>query len=90
MEITPEMFWGLFLVSIVITLVAQLLVKTRYNKYKKIPNQMGMTGQAVARNILDQNGLYNVQITMVQRELGDNYNPSNKTVNLSPEVFSRK
>ena len=46
-----------------------------------------MTGQAVARNILDQNGLYNVQITMINRELGDNYNPTNKTVNLSPEVF---
>lgn len=87
MEVTPEMFWGLFFISIIITFVAQMLVKSRYNKYKQIPNNKGMTGQAVARNILDQNGLYNVQITMVNRELGDNYNPTNKTVNLSPEVF---
>ena len=77
----------LFIVSFLITLVAQLLVKSRYKKYKQIPNSIGMTGQAVARNILDRNGITNVEICMTNKELGDNYNPSNKTVNLSPEVF---
>lgn len=87
MELSSEMFWLLFIISLFITLIAQLLVKSRYNKYKQIPNNIGMTGQAVARNILDRNGLSHVQINMVKNELGDNYNPSNKTVNLSPEVF---
>lgn len=77
----------LFGISFLITMGAQLLVKSRYNKYKKVPNNIGMTGQAVARNILDRNGITNVEIYMTNKELGDNYNPTNKTVNLSPEVF---
>ena len=82
------MIWILFFISIGITLIAQLLVKSRYNKYKQISNNVGMTGEQVARSILDSNGLHNVQILQVDRELGDNYNPSNKTVNLSPAIYS--
>ena len=81
-------FLILFLVSFGITLIAQLLVKSRYNKYKQIANKVGMTGEQVARNILNNNGLQNVQILQIDRELGDNYNPSNKTVNLSPAIFN--
>ena len=85
--LTTGMFWILFLISVGITLIAQILVKSRYNKYKKIANNVGMTGEQVARTILDNNGLQNVQVLMIDKELGDNYNPSNKTVNLSPEVY---
>ncbi|MBQ9267854.1 MAG: zinc metallopeptidase [Clostridia bacterium] len=81
------MFWILFFVSIGITLVAQLLVKSRYNKYKQVANHAGMTGAEVARRILDNNGLQNIDIYRIEKELGDNYNPTKKSVNLSPEIF---
>ncbi len=77
----------IFVVSIIITLVAQGLVSSRYNKYKKVPNAIGMTGENVARNILDANGLYDVAVVPVAGNLSDNYNPSNRTVNLSEEIF---
>ncbi len=83
------LLWILFFISVGITLLAQLLVKSRYNKYKQIENNVGMTGEEVARRILDNNGLQNVQICRIDKELGDNYNPTNKTVNLSPDVCSR-
>ena len=77
----------IFVVSIIITLVAQGLVSSRYNKYKKVPNAIGMTGENVARNILDANGLYDVAVVPVAGNLSDNYKPSNRTVNLSEEIF---
>ena len=82
------MLWILFFISVGITLLAQLLVKTRYNKYKQIENKIGMSGEEVARRILDNNGLQNVQICRIDKELGDNYNPTNKTVNQDKENYS--
>jgi len=80
-------YYLIFLVSIIVTLIAQGLVSSRYNKYKKVPNAIGMTGENVARNILDANGLQDVAVVPVAGNLSDNYNPSNRTVNLSEDIF---
>lgn len=80
-------YYLIFFISIIITAIAQGLVSSRYNKYKKVPNQIGMTGENVARNILDGNGLYDVAVVPVKGNLSDNYNPKTRTVNLSEDIF---
>lgn len=82
-----EYYYLIFFISILITAIAQLLVSSRYGKYKKVPNEIGMTGENVARNILDENGLQDVAVVPVKGNLTDNYNPSTRTVNLSEEIF---
>jgi Zn-dependent membrane protease YugP len=56
-------------------------------EYSKIPVNYGMTGKDVAEKMLRDNGIYDVKVTMVPGELTDNYNPVNKTVNLSEGVY---
>lgn len=80
-------YYLIFFISIIITSVAQMLVSSRYSKYKKVPNQIGMTGENVARNILDDNGLQDVAVVPVKGNLSDNYNPKTRTVNLSEDIF---
>lgn len=80
-------YYLIFILSIVITAIAQAMVSSRYNKYKKVPNEIGMTGENVARNILDGNGLNDVAVVPVKGNLSDNYNPKTRTVNLSEDIF---
>lgn len=80
-------YYLILIISVVITGIAQALVSSRYGKYKKVPNEIGMTGENVARNILDQNGLHDIAVVPVKGNLSDNYNPSIRTVNLSEEIF---
>ena len=48
----------------------------------------GLTGKEVAEKMLRENGIYDVKVTSVKGFLSDHYNPANKTVNLSPEVYN--
>ena len=57
---------------------AQMKVQSAYSRYKKIPNSKGMTGAQIAREILDSEGLYNIQIFEVKGNLSDHYNPGKK------------
>lgn len=79
---------GYLLVAIgsIIMIFAQIKVNSAYSKYEKIANSRGITGAMVAREILDRNGLSDVQIKCVNRRLSDHYNPGNKTVNLSQGI----
>lgn len=77
----------LVVIGFIITLIAEIGVKGSYNKYKKISASKMITGKEVARKILDANGLEDVQINEVAGTLSDHYNPSNKTVNLSTDVY---
>lgn len=77
----------IIIASLVITLGAQAYIDSMYNKTKKIIINKGMTGADIARLILDKNGLQDVKINESSGILSDHYDPRNKTVNLSPEVF---
>lgn len=63
-------------------------VKSKFEKYSKVPLASGMTGREVAEKMLHDNGIYNVQVTCTQGFLTDHYNPANNTVNLSEAVYS--
>lgn len=76
----------LVFIGSIIMLYAQIKVNGAYSRYKRVPNSRGITGAMVAREILDQNGLRDVQINAVSGKLSDHYNPRNKTINLSSEI----
>jgi Zn-dependent membrane protease YugP len=62
-------------------------LKSKFNQYSNIFLASGMSGKEVAERMLKENGIYDVQVISVQGFLSDHYNPMNKTVNLSPEVY---
>ena len=81
--------WTYILVIIAcgITLLAQIKVNSSYSKYKQISSGKGITGREVARKILDQHGLQNVEVKEVAGTLTDHYDPTNKIVNLSTDIY---
>jgi len=81
---------GIFLVSLLfvgISLIVSMILKGKFSKYSKIPLANGMSGKEVAEKMLRENGIYDVKVTASQGFLSDHYNPLNKTVNLSQEVY---
>lgn len=82
---------GSYLIYIALLMIipiwAQSRVKSTYKKYSKKATSSQMTGAEVARKILDDNGLYDVQIGQVKGTLSDHYNPRNKVINLSEGIF---
>ncbi len=81
------MYYIFLLVTLVITLSSQAYIKSVYNKTRKIKANSGMTGEEVALRILDVNGLNNVKVVEIDGELSDHYDPKNKVVRLSSDVF---
>ena len=81
------MHYGILLIALAITLLAQLFVTSTYNKFLRKNNSTGISGLEAARKILDKNGLTNVKVVMSAGLMGDHYNPQTKTVNLSQEVY---
>jgi Zn-dependent membrane protease YugP len=82
---------GIMLVSLIfigISFVVSMILKSKFAKYGKIPLANGLSGKEVAEKMLKENGIYDVQVTASQGFLSDHYNPINKTVNLSPEVYN--
>src|SRR5690606_5838926 len=82
---------GILLLSLLfvgISMVVSGILKSRFNKYSKVPLRSGFSGKEVAERMLQENGIYDVTVTSVNGFLSDHYNPANKTINLSPEVFS--
>lgn len=77
-------------IIIIIPLIADIGVKSSYNKYLKIANKKEMTGQEVARQILDKNGLQSVYVVATDGYLTDHYDPTRKTVRLSKAVYEGK
>jgi Zn-dependent membrane protease YugP len=67
-----------------------MVLKSKFQSYAKIPLANGLTGREVAEKMLRENGIYDVKVTSVDGFLSDHYNPANKTVNLSPEVYNGK
>jgi len=66
---------------------AQLKVKSAFNKYSKIKSYVGMTGAEVARRMLNNTGLSQVQVEEVSGFLTDHYDPGKKVLRLSQSVY---
>lgn len=82
-----DIFYILTLVLFVVSLIMSGIVKSRYKKYAKQHTRNGMTGAMAADRILRSNGISDVTIVQTGGTLTDNYNPTDKTLNLSPAVY---
>jgi Zn-dependent membrane protease YugP len=63
-------------------------LRSKFREYSQVPLSSGLTGKQVAEKMLRDNGIYDVQVISVDGFLSDHYNPENKTVNLSPDVYA--
>jgi Zn-dependent membrane protease YugP len=63
-------------------------LKSKFERYSRIPIPRGMTGKEVAQKMLRDNGIFDVQVISTNGHLTDHYNPTTKTVNLSENVYS--
>ncbi len=84
----------LFLLFIIPTMIlgfiVQSSVKSKFNKYSRVPTARGLTGAQAAREILDTNGLYDVRIEEARGgQLSDHYDPRTRVLRLSPDVARR-
>ena len=77
----------LMLVIAVISFAVQWRFKSKFKQYSEMPLASGMSGKDIAEKMLHDNGISNVQIISVEGQLSDHYNPADRTVNLSPEVY---
>jgi len=81
-------YWLLFaLPGLLLALWAQSRVKGAYKKYSKVQTARGVTGAQVARTLLDDQGLYNVEIEESKGFLSDHYDPRKRVLRLSPDVY---
>lgn len=81
---------SIIVISVVFMLmgmIVQTRLKNRFAAYSKVPTSSGLSGKEVAEKMLHDNGIYDVKVVSVQGFLSDHYNPANKTVNLSPDVY---
>lgn len=62
-------------------------LKSKFAEFSNMPNSSGLSGAEVAQQMLNYNRIYDVKIISVEGELTDHYNPANKTINLSRDVY---
>ncbi len=82
--------FALILPALALALWAQRKVKSTFRRYSQVTNQSGATGAQIARGILRQKGLAEVDVDSVAGELTDHYDPSTTTVNLSESNYDKR
>jgi Zn-dependent membrane protease YugP len=82
---------SIFLVSLIfvgISFLVSARLKNKFSAYSQMRLRVGLSGREVAEKMLRDNGIYDVQVVSVEGHLTDHYDPTKKTVNLSPEVYT--
>lgn len=82
--------WIIMILVMILSFIVQTMLKSRFAKYSKVPTTTGLTGAEVARKMLLDNGITDVQVTCIPGQLTDHYNPQTKTVNLSESVYGQR
>ncbi len=81
------MYFVFALPALLLGLWAQFKVQSSFAKYSRVGSTVGLTGSEIARRMLDMSGLYNVKVEMTQGMLSDHYDPTSRTLRLSPDVY---
>lgn len=81
------MYFILFIAIAIASYAVQASLKSKFDRYSKIPTNGRLTGAEVAEKMLHDNGIYDVKITQIEGQLTDHYNPMTQTVNLSRNVY---
>ena len=78
------------IIVMVLSLLVQQMLQSRFDKYSKVGLPSGMTGAEVAQKMLNDNGIYDVKVVPTRGMLTDHFNPQTKTVALSESVYSSR
>lgn len=84
------LIWLITGLVMILSYIVQARLNSRFDEYSRVPTSNGMTGADVARKMLSDNGITDVQVTCVSGKLTDHYNPQTKTVNLSESVYGQR
>ena len=85
MVLSNQMIWIIMIAVMVLSMIIQGVLKSRFSKYSEVP--LSMTGAEVASRMLQAHGIRDVQIVSIQGKLTDHYDPATRTVNLSEDVY---
>jgi uncharacterized protein len=83
--------FGIYAIGIVFMLIGMFVqrrLKSKFEEYAQVGLGNGLSGAEIAKKMLNDNGIYDVKITQVDGQLTDHYNPADKTVNLSGDVYA--
>jgi uncharacterized protein len=80
--------WVIFIGFMILSWIVSMQMKSRFKKYSKIQLSNGMTGRDVVEKMLRDHGITNVKVGSVDGQLTDHYNPVDRTINLSKEVYN--
>jgi Zn-dependent membrane protease YugP len=75
-------------VMFLVGMIVSNRLKSKFTEYGQIGLRNGLSGREIAEQMLHDNGIYDVRVLSTPGELTDHYNPENKTVNLSPDVYA--
>lgn len=78
----------LCIAALIFAMVCSARVRSTFNKYSQVSSRKHLQAWQVARQILDNNGLYDVSVVHISGQLTDNFNPKTKVVSLSDSVYS--
>lgn len=81
------MYWTIFFAVLILSSIVQSTLNSRFRKYSKIELSSGLTGADVARKMLADHRINDVTVTCVKGHLTDHYNPADRTINLSEDVY---
>lgn len=79
--------YGLTIISLIITSLAQLFLSSSYSKYKKVKNERNITGYEAARYLLDKHDLQDIKVVETSGYLTDHYDPTKRVIKLSRDVY---
>lgn len=72
---------------LIISMFVQWRFRSRFSKYAEMQLNSGFSGKEIAEKMLRDNGIYDVRVVSTDKALSDHYNPEDKTVNLSTDVY---
>lgn len=81
---------GIYVITLVfagIGMLVQWRLKSKFKQYSEVALQNGLSGKEIAEKMLRDNNIFDVRVESVEGQLTDHYNPADKTVNLSPDVY---
>jgi uncharacterized protein len=82
---------GALIIGIVFMIIGMIIsgvLKSKFNRYSKTPLSSNFSGKEIAEKMLRDNNISGVRVQSVEGKLTDHYNPLDKTINLSPDVYN--
>ena len=83
------MIWLIIIFFMIVGGIVSSRLKNKFKKYSLVTLSNGMTGKDIAEKMLADHGIRDVKVVSVAGKLTDHYNPADKTVNLSPDVYNK-